>query len=150
MKVGVLFRETFRGSFHLLDDPFTTRAADVHLIVNIDDWAALAKDGAARLEGTVSLEGIADRVELEGSVRYRLRREKRVPYDFTFVGEGGTGYRFRGQREPHPVSPLEVFTNLRFSLYDPDDHEIGRGLVRCDLRSDLRRLIGSVRAKLVS
>lgn len=150
MKVGVLFKETFRGSFHRLDDPFVERAADVHLIVTIDDWAALAKEGSARLEGTVSLEGLADRVEIEGTVRYRLRREKRVPYDFTFRGDDAHGYRFRGQREPHPLSPLEVFTNLRFALYDPDDHEIARGLVRCDLRADLRRMLGSVRAKLVS
>jgi hypothetical protein len=150
MKVGVLFRETFRGSYHRLDDPLTELAADVHLIVHLDEWRRLLREGVARAAGTVTLEGLVDRAALEGTVRFRLRSEKRVPYDLAFVAEDRAPYRLRARREPHPVSPLEVLTNLRFSLYDAADREIGRGLVRCDLRSDLKKTLASVRLRLAS
>ena len=148
MKVGLLFRETFRGSFHRLDEPLAERAADLHLVVHLDDWMLLAKERQARVDGSLTLEGIADRREVQGTVRFRLRAEKRIPYDLEFVGDDGKRYRLRGQREPHPVSPLEVITNLRFSIYGEDDQELGRGLVRCDLRSDLKRTLASVRVRL--
>jgi hypothetical protein len=148
VKVGLQFRETFRGSLHRLDDPLVERAVDLHLVVHLDEWRRLLREASARVEGSLSIEGIADRAELTGTVRYRLRSEKRVPYEFAFSGDDGKRYRLRGQREPHRVNPLEVLTNLRFSLYDGSDGEIARGLVRCDLRTDLRRTVSSVRLRL--
>lgn len=150
MKVGVMFRETFRGSYHRLDTPLDELAADVHLIVHIEDWRRLVREGVARATGTVTLEGLADRAELEGTVRFRLRSEKRVPYDLKFCSERGSAFTLRARREPHPVSPLEVLTNLRFSVYDGDGLEIGRGMARCDLRSDLKKTIASVRLRFAS
>ena len=85
---------------------------------------------------------------VQGTLRVRLRREKRIPYDLSFVGNDARAYRLRGQREPHPLRPLEVVTDLRFSLYDSDDREIGRGLSRCDLRADVKRTLASVRLRL--
>lgn len=144
----VVFRETFRGSYHLLAEPLVEHAVDVHFIVRVTAFRRLLWEGFAQIGGTISLEGLADRAEAKGTVRFRLRSEKRVPYDVTFTGDDQRQYRFRGQREPHPVSPFEVFTNLRFALYDENDVEFGRGLVRCDLRGDLKTLITSVRLRL--
>lgn len=150
MKVGVVFRETFHGSYHEMATPLSERAADLNVVVHMDSWRKLLKEGLARVEGTITLEGIADRAAIDGDVRFRLRSEKRVPYDLSFVGDDGKRYRLRGQREPHPASPLEVVTNLRFSVYDEAHGEIGRGLVRCDLRTDLRRALASVRLRVAS
>ena len=150
MKVGVMFRETFRGSYHRLDTPLAELAADVHLIVHVDDWRLLVREGIARASGTVTLEGLTDRAELEGTMRFRLRSEKRVPYDLTFRSDDGSSCTLRARREPHPVSPLEVLTNLRFSVYDSAGLEIGRGMVRCDLRSDLKKTLGSIRLRFAS
>lgn len=148
MKLGVIFRETFRGSYHTLRDPLDEKAADLHLVIQLQDWSRLMREGVAKATGTLSLEGLADRASIDGNVRYRLRTEKRVPYDLGFVSDDGTPYRIRGQREPHPASPLEVFTSLRFSIYDRSDREVGRGFVRCDLRGDLRRTLASIRLRM--
>src|ERR1043165_517008 len=106
MRLGLLFRETFRGSFHRLDDPLPEHAVDIHLLVELAEWRQLARDGIARVEGTATLEGITGSTKVDGSVRFRLRSENRVPYDLSLVSENGTKVRFRGQREPHPANPL--------------------------------------------
>ncbi|MBK6696249.1 MAG: hypothetical protein IPG50_29240 [Myxococcales bacterium] len=147
MRLGLLYKETFRGSYHLIDNPLLERSCDLHLVVCFRTLRD-AGEGLAEVSGTVLLEGLADSSAVQGTLRVRLRREKRIPYDLSFVGNDARAYRLRGQREPHPLRPLEVVTDLRFSLYDSDDREIGRGLSRCDLRADVKRTLASVRLRL--
>lgn len=145
---SVVFRETFRGSYHLLETPLVEGSVDLHFVIHVNRFRRLLAEGFATVGGTVSFQGLADSAEAKGTIFFRLRTEKRVPYDVSFVADDGRTIRFRGQREQHPVNVLEVFTNLRFSLYDDADRELGRGLVRCDLRGDLRRTLASVRLRL--
>lgn len=149
--LGVVFRESFRGSYHRIDEALVERAADLHLVVFMNQFRRFVREqDAARVSGSLSIEGLVDRVEVIGTVRFRLRTEKRISYDLSFKAGDGVVYRLRAQREPHPVSPLEVITNLRFSIYDENEHEIGRGLARCDIRTDLKAAVGSLRLRLAA
>ncbi len=145
MSLRFSFGETMRGNYYLLAEPTSERAMSFTIRAVARGLVSFAHDPVAHIEGRVALEGFADDVPLEGSLAFRLRRQKRLTYDFSFVGNDGKPYRFRGQKDFTPLAIVESFTTLCGSLYDESKREIGRATLRFDLRSDLGKLLGSFR-----
>lgn len=145
MNVGFAFGETLRGNYYLLAEPTEERAMSFTIRAVTDGLASFAHDPVAHIEGRLSLEGLADDVSLHGTLAFRLRSRGRLAYDFSFAGDDGRPYRFRGQKDFKPLAIVESFTTLSGSLYDEDEHEIGRSTLRFDLRSDLAKWLGSFR-----
>lgn len=145
MNLGFAFGETLRGNYYLLDDPTNERAMNFTIRAVAKGVVAFAHDPVAHIEGRLSLEGFADDVSLEGNLAFRLRRQRRLTYDFTFFGNDRKPYRFRGQKDFTPLGIIESFTTLSGSLYDEGRSEIGRATLRFDLRSEFVKLLGSFR-----
>ncbi len=145
MSIGFGFAETLRGNYYLLADPTNERAMSFTIRATAKELASFAHDPVARIEGRVVLEGFADDAPLVGSLAFRLAQQKRLTYDFAFVGNDRSPYRFRGQKDLTPLAIVESFTTLSGSLYDEGRREIGRATLRFDLRSDLRKLLRSFR-----
>jgi hypothetical protein len=145
MKLGFGFKETMRGNYYLLADPTAERAMSFTVRVKAPSLLAFAREPVGRLEGRVTLEGFADDVPLEGTLAFRLHDQRRLVYEFEFKANGGQACRFRGQKDVTALAPIESMTTLPGSLYDESSKEIGRAVVRFDVRSDLKRFLGSFR-----
>lgn len=143
--LGFFFRETMRGSYYLLGAPLEERGLEFTLKVETRKILRFARDTTCALHGKVTVEGIATDADLEGTLAFR---ERRLPYDFTFTGDDGKRYRLRGQKDFNWFAPTESMSTLPITLLDADDTEIGRAVVRFDLRSDTAKLVKSFRLQL--
>jgi hypothetical protein len=145
MSLGFAFRETMRGNYYLLADPTNERAMSFTVVVRAEGLSSFAQSPVARIEGTVTLEGFADELPLEGTLAFRLHDQRRLVYDFTFKSNDGQPHRFRGQKDISPFALVESFTTLPGTIYQGTTQEVGRATLRFDLRSDLRKLLRSFR-----
>jgi hypothetical protein len=145
VRFGFAFRETMRGAYYLLADPTNERPMSFSISVRAKGLRAFARDPVATIQGQVSLEGFASDKALDGTLAFRLHDQRRLVYEFRFVGDDGQTYRFRGQKDWTPLAPLESFTTLPGSLYDGSSKEIGRATVHFDLRGDFKKLLRSFR-----
>lgn len=148
MVPGFLFRETMSGSYHLLDSPTEERAIEFTIAVKARDLRRFARDKVWQIDGEVDLEGFAARRKLEGTLGFKLLDERRLPYRFTFTGDDGKRYEFRGQKDWSPIAPVDSMTVLPASIYDDGGKEVGRATLRFDLRNDFVSWLRSFRLKL--
>jgi hypothetical protein len=147
---GFLFRETMSGSYHLLDKPTEDRAIAFTISAHVDSLRRFARDKMARIEGEVTLEGLADKRPLTGTLGLLLFAEQRLPYEFTFRGDDGKKYTFKGEKDVLLATLPDSITTLPASLFDDEGREIGRAVVRFDLRGDLVKFVKSFRIKPLS
>jgi hypothetical protein len=66
-------------------------------------------------------------------------------YTFDFEGDDGARYAFQGQKTLGDGDLLHAITVLPGAIQGSGGEEIGRALLRFDLRSDLLKLLRSVR-----
>ena len=146
---GFRFAETMRGNYYLLDDPTDERAIEFTIEAKVSGLRRFAlHHQTAQIAGHVHAEKLAKDAPLEGTLGIKLARERRLPYDFTFKGDDGKTYRFRGQKDVMLMALADTMTTLPASLYDESGKEIGRATVRFDLRSDIGRFVRSFRPRL--
>jgi hypothetical protein len=150
--VGVGFAVPLRGHFHRFDSPLVDRAIDCHLAFELEGMRQSVLHRVGRVSGWVTASGLARAPVLDGAVTYREASEGQaiVTLHFASDGEAGSGERLtlRGFVEVLPVAPLTTATTMPFSLYSASDQEIGRGVLRFDLRGDLGRVVRSLRPRL--
>jgi hypothetical protein len=145
--LGVRCREILHGGFYLLSDPVDERPADLFLDVDIPDVTNVARSRLARLRGTIRLEGFADDPRAAGKLIVN-REQRRLAYDLRFGALDGTRHRFWGYRQLELLDPIDSATLIRASLYDGDAHEIGRAMLRFDLRGGWKALLRSFRVRV--
>ena len=80
---------------------------------------------------------------MRGTLGLKLLDERRLPYDFSFTANDGRDYRFHGQKDVTVIALHDTMTTLPASLYDASGAEIGRAVLRFDVRSDLRSFLKS-------
>src|SRR5258708_2765412 len=145
MPLGLSFRQPMSGSYWLLDLPVDERAIAFTLQAETHDVRAFARDKTLRTTGRIDAERLASGQPLEGTLAFRLARERRVTYRFTFGGDDGRRYELSGVEEWSRISPIESLTLLPASLYDAQGDEVGRATLRFDLRSDWASWLKSFR-----
>ncbi len=141
--LGFSFRETMTGTYHRLDDPLVERSIQFTIGAKVDGIRRFLRDKTARIEGEVQVEGLAARRPLQGTLGLMLLDERRLPYDFTFRGDDDREYRFHGQKDVTVIALADTMTTLPGSLYDSDGKEIGRAVLRFDVRGDLVKFLKS-------
>jgi hypothetical protein len=145
MSLGFGFRERLTGSYYLLSSPLEDRAVRLHLVAKVDGIRKFLRDKLAVLEGEIDLEGFAEKKPISGTIGLKLIDEGRIPYDFRFEGDDGKIYRFQGRCEFTPIAIADSLTVLPASLYDDARHEIGRAVLRFDIRGELMNVVRSFR-----
>jgi hypothetical protein len=150
MGLGFSFEETMSGSYYLLDAPLAERAISFSIGARVDGMRQFLRDKTARIEGHVSVEGLAERCPLSGTLGLKLFAERRLPYLFTFRGDDGHEYRLQGQKDVTMIALLDTLTTLPASLYDAAGREIGRSVLRFDARQDLTRFLRSWKPRIGS
>ena len=147
---GFLFRETMSGSYYLLDKPTEDRAISFTISAQVYSLRRFVRDKSARIEGEVTMEGVAEKKPLSGTLGLLLFAEQRLPYEFTFRGDDGQRYTFRGEKDVLLATLPDSITTLPASIFDEEVREIARAVVRFDLRGDLVKFVKSFRLKPLS
>ena len=145
---SVSFRERMSGSYWLLESPAEERALALSFEAHATDVADFLRTRTWALAGTIDAEGLARRRELEGSIRYALIEERRVPYRFAFRGDDGRRYDLVGQKEWMGLAPVASMTVLPATLVDERGDEVARAMLRFDLLGDLTDWVKSFRLRL--
>jgi hypothetical protein len=144
------FRETLSGNYWRLDAPTDERALAVTYEARVVDAADFVRTSTWTVAGTIDAEGLAHARPIEGTVRYALITERRVPYRFFFRGDDGRRYELSGQKEWTGLAPLASMTLLPATLIDDRGEELARATLRFDLRADLAGWLKSFRLRLRS
>jgi len=145
--LGFRFRETMRGAYHLLASPLEERAMEFTIAVRTKGFRRFLREQVAEIEGEVTLEGLAEKKPLTGTLGFKLG-EKRLPYGFSFKDDKGKVYRVRGQKDLSLLYLTDSVSTLPLTLFDDTDRELGRAVVRFDLRGDTGKLLRSFRLRL--
>lgn len=148
MGVGFSFEETMSGSYHLLSAPLDERAISFSIGARVSRIRQFLKDKTARIQGEVEVEGFADRGPLEGTLGLKLFDERRLAYSFVFRANDGNDYRLHGQKDVTLIALVDTMTTLPASIYDAAGKEIGRAVLRFDVRGDLMTFLRSWRPRV--
>jgi hypothetical protein len=146
---SISFRERMSGSYWLLDAPTEERALALSFEAHTNDVADFLRTRTWALAGTIEAEGLARRRELEGSIRYALVTERRVPYRFSFLGDDGRRYGLVGQKEWTGLAPVASMTLLPATVVDDAGQEVARATLRFDLVADLGDWVKSFRLRML-
>jgi hypothetical protein len=142
--LGFTYKEALHGGFYLLANPIDERAADFVVDVEARDVTALVQSRSAQLKGTIRLEGFADAAPVRGTLTLNAE-QKRASYDVAFTGNDAATYRLRGHKEFSWLNVVDSFTLVRASVYDAEAREIGRAVLRFDVRGNWGSLLSSLR-----
>ena len=146
--IGFRFREHLRGTFWMLDAPFDERAIDIALEATSPPLHKIARDKKAKLRGRAELERTAHDVPVEGTLCFRWRDERVLRYEIAFTTDDGRHLRLRGDKDlGRWFAPGEAVSTLPASLYDEHGRELGRAVVRWDVRSEAAPLLKSFRLR---
>lgn len=135
-RLGFEFKETMAGTYTRLGQQGEPAAIRIHARVHVPDAVQHVRDGMAELEGTLDMEQFADDVPIAGTLEIALLTKRMIRYDFTFLGNDGSPYRFTGQKNVRMADLLGTMTTLVGSITDSLGEEIARATLRFDLRAD--------------
>jgi hypothetical protein len=144
---GFEFRETMAGSFHLLSAPEDERPMSFTIRARSHGILSFLRKPEVAIEGEVDAEGFADHRRLTGSLGLDVLRTKTLPYSFRFTTNDGRPCVFSGKKTISASDLAHSMTVLPGSLLDEKGKEIGRALLRFDLRSDLMKFLSSFRVQ---
>jgi hypothetical protein len=145
VKVGLEFRETMSGSWHPSDAPARERAISFTIRAVAHDLLRFLRDRRAEIVGAVDVEGLASHRPMRGTLLVDPLIGRRIVYDFAFTGDDDRKLRFRGEKSIELLRPLATMTTLPGELLDAEGATIGAARLRFDARSDLGKLLRSVR-----
>lgn len=143
--IGLAFRETMTGGYHLTPAPGMERPMSFTVRVSAPSLRSLLRSPVLDIEGSVFAEGLAEHKPLRGTLTIDPVRAKVLVYIFDFDGDDGTHYVFQGRKTLSEGDLLHAMTVLPGGIYDRAGTEVGRALLRFDLRSDLLKFLGSFR-----
>lgn len=130
------FRERMSGIYWRLDAPTEERAITVTFEAYARDVSEFLRTRVWALSGTIDAEGLARGAAIEGTLRFALLQERRLPYRVEFRGDDGRRYELSGQKEWTGLAPVASMTLLPATLLDGDGEEFARATLRFDLRAD--------------
>jgi hypothetical protein len=142
---GFEFRETMAGSYHLLSAPDDERPMSFTIRAKARSILSFLRRPEVEIDGEVDAEGFADHRRLSGTLGIDVVRTGTLPYSFRFTSNDGKPYVFSGKKTLSARELAHSITMLPGSLYDEAGAEIGRALLRFDMRSDLLKFLTSFR-----
>jgi hypothetical protein len=144
--LGVTFRETLDGSWHRPAQPADERRCAIDVTVVVPHVLEFLGNTVAEIRGRVTLEGLASDREFKGTLGIgAIVRERRLPYAFSFIGDDGRSYRFDGAKEVDALRLPRSITSLGAYVFDQDGEEVGRVILRAELRDELLGFLKSLR-----
>lgn len=147
--IGVSTREDLNGRVAWLEGAPNHHEGDfcaLELTLTFPNIRRLFMDQDAHLEGRVTLDGIAERAALHGTLEIHKTRRKLV-YEFGFDGDDQKPYRFRGEKNLGVFSFLQDLTSLEGTFVGSRGEEIARATLRTDPREAFSLLLRNLALK---
>lgn len=141
---GFGFAETMSGTWTKADDG-RERPFRFTVDVRSGPLGRFRRQQTAEMAGTVDAGGLATQRPLHGTMELRPFLGRLIRYEFTFTGDDGQPYRFRGQKDIRWLDPLRTWTELPGEVTDGDGRVIGRAMTRFDLQREGVRFLRSFR-----
>ncbi|MBI3073227.1 MAG: hypothetical protein HYY84_14025 [Deltaproteobacteria bacterium] len=135
------FSETMTGTYKLHDDAASDRRFEFSIRV-VQEPGRIEQTGP--IEGTVTLEGFADRKPLKGTLQLAPLTRRALIYNFEFTANDGEKVRFEGTKNLSAFRPIRSMTMLAGTLYK-EYRPIGAAQATFDLRREFPRLLASLR-----
>lgn len=143
--MGVEFRETMAGSYHLQTQTTEERPLSFTIRAVSRRLTSFLRIPLTEIEGEMHAEGFADHMPARGTLALDLLRDGTLKYDLRFPGNDGKSYRFKGQKEVSLRHLVATMTELPARLLDEQDREVGSAFVRFDIQQDLLSFLRSFR-----
>ena len=105
------FDADLRGSFREPKSTGRCGRFDLSLRAEAEDVSRFARERTARLTGTVTMEGVAVGVPVEGTLRVDPLGDREVVYDLSFRVEAAR-YRFLGRSAIRLLDPVVSATTV--------------------------------------
>jgi len=150
VKLGCLYRETMSGTFYPLGAPSTERPMRLSVNVRIPNVVDFVRERRDIIDGQIAMDGFAEG-PIDGTIRFGVLGEYRLPYELGFTADDGEEYRLRGQRNLNLLSLRDSVTTLVASVYDKAGREVMRANLRLDEgRGELKQIVRSFRLTYVA
>ena len=107
------------------------------------------RDGRMVCDGWIQADGLADDRPCAGTLVMPVR-SRYVRIDLAFHGDDGRPYRYRAEKKLTVLHLIRDITTFLGHLEDADGRTIGQSVARFDLRSDVPRLLASLRLRDVA
>lgn len=138
---GLAFTETLTGTLRLARDPARERPVSLSYRALTGPLRAFLQRPALSIEGAIDAEGLAAHRHLRGSLALVARPERALDQAFSFTADDGLLLAFHGSR---PLRPGALGL-LAGAFTDARGQVVARALLRFDLRTELARLLRSLR-----
>lgn len=141
---ALVFWETMTGAYRLAEDD---RERPMSFTIGVRSLPLLRflRRPLTDIRGEVDAVGFADHRPLEGTLLLDGLVGRELVYDFTFPANDGRRCRFLGRKDLSRGTLAEAMTTLPGQLLDESGAELGRALLRFDLRTDLLSFLASFR-----
>ncbi len=141
--IGLAFRETMSGGYHLLSEPGRDRPMSFTVSAQINSLASMITNPVLVITGAVAAEGLADYKPLAGTLCIDPVKAKVLVYSFLFDDNDGNQCSFFGRKTLSQGNIVHAMTVLPAGIYDGSGKAIGEALLRFDLRNDLWKFLRS-------
>ena len=135
------FSETMTGTYRLYDAGVDDRPFEFSIRV-VQQPGRIEQTGP--IEGTVTLEGFADRKPLIGTLQIAPLTRRALVYNFEFATNDGEKVRFEGMKNLSAFRPIRSMTSLAGTLYK-EYRPIGAAQATFNIRREFPRLLASLR-----
>jgi hypothetical protein len=136
---GFHFHETMSGTW---TRDGVTRAMHFTVEARAESALRYLRDRKARLQGEVTIEGLASGRPLSGEITIDPLLGRLIRYEFEFASDDGQRYRFVGQKDVTLRDLKASMTTLAAQILGHDGAAVATALLKFDVK-DLRRFLGS-------
>lgn len=143
--IGLSFRETMSGAYHLCATPDIDRPLHFTVEARLPSLRSLLTNAVLDLRGEIVAEGFADHKAVDGTLCIDPLRGKVLVYQLRFEGNDGQPYTFTGRKTLSKGGIVQAMTVLPGGLYGASGRKVATALLRFDLRSDLFKFLKSYR-----
>jgi hypothetical protein len=148
-RLGLEFNENMYGTYSSVGEPELERRFAFHVDAVSRDLVRTLRDGRVEATGWVEAEGLAAHAAIHGFLIVKPLAARLIHYEFEFLGDDGSAYRFVGSKTIRHLHPMRTWTVLPGVLRDGRGTEIARSVTRFDV-GELRAFLRSFRPTLRS
>jgi hypothetical protein len=145
---GFHFKETMSGTWRRVREGGGGEGdeATMHFTIGVRAGSLFQhlRDKKAEIDGHVHLAGLAEKAAITGEITINPLFGRLIRYEFSFTGDDGKRYRFRGQKDVSLRDVVRTMTTLPGEIVDAAEKLVGRANLLFDKRH-LPAFLGSFR-----
>ncbi|MSQ81312.1 MAG: hypothetical protein EXR77_00085 [Myxococcales bacterium] len=132
--MSLVFVETLRGSYFLIEKPDDRRICEVAIHIKVNRIDAKRGEFKAEMGGHATFDKLATRAPIAGQTQLMFGRPRQVAYSFELTADDGRLLQFSGAKHPSLLRPIYSATTLFGTL-----SHLGLPMAMVRLQFDLRR-----------